>query len=178
VEHARRRIAGAGLQHRVQCLQGDFTDPPAALAPADVAFAIESFAHGPDPRRFFEACRRLVRPGGVLVVCDDFLGSSAPAAGRAALARFRRGWRIHTLRTVADVVASAGTAGFRCDGVRSLTAHLALGRPRDHAIAAAAVLLRLAPPLARRFDHLVGGDALRTCLRQGWVDYTLVEFVG
>lgn len=46
---AERRVAQAGLSDRVVCLQGDYGDLPDDLAPADLAMAIESFAHAPDP---------------------------------------------------------------------------------------------------------------------------------
>src|SRR5262245_28486043 len=67
---ARQAVARAGLSERVECLEGDYCDLPPTLRHADVAYAIESFVHGPDPRRFFGECHRLVNPGGVLVICD------------------------------------------------------------------------------------------------------------
>ena len=79
---ARQRLAEAGLGDRVRIITGDFTELPDDVAPADVVFAIESFVHAPDGGRFFAQCRRLVRPGGALVICDDFrrLVDSAAAA--------------------------------------------------------------------------------------------------
>ena len=65
------RIRALGLAERLTCLEGDYTSLPAGVPPADLAFAIESFVHGPSPRDFFAECARLVRPGGALVICDD-----------------------------------------------------------------------------------------------------------
>ena len=53
VKAARERIDSAHLSDRVTCIQGDFGDLPPSLQAADVAYAIESFVHGPDPARFF-----------------------------------------------------------------------------------------------------------------------------
>src|SRR4029453_10850406 len=80
----RQAVARAGLSERVECLEGDYCDLPPTLRRADVAYAIESFVHGPDPSRFFEQCQRLVNPGGVLVICDDVRrdDASREAAGR------------------------------------------------------------------------------------------------
>ena len=60
VGHAERRIREAGLAHRVRCLEADYCEPPPDLQPADLAYAIESLVHGPDPARFFAACSRIV----------------------------------------------------------------------------------------------------------------------
>jgi cyclopropane fatty-acyl-phospholipid synthase-like methyltransferase len=75
---ATARIRQAGCSHRVRCSVGDFCALPAEMAQADLAFAIESFVHGPAPDRFFAQCGALVRPGGLLLICDDF---RRPAAG-------------------------------------------------------------------------------------------------
>lgn len=47
------RVRAAGLADRVTCIEGDYTRLPGGVAPADLAFAIESFVHGPSPARFF-----------------------------------------------------------------------------------------------------------------------------
>ena len=94
---ARQRIAAAGVADRVVCLEGDYGDLPDAVALADAVYAIESFAHAPAPARFFAEAARLLRPGGLLAVCDDFARPSPEPAAQRAIARFRRGWRINTL---------------------------------------------------------------------------------
>src|SRR4051794_17506277 len=48
-------IGQAGLAARVRVRQGDFVDPPADLAGADLALSIEAFVHGPDPAAYFRA---------------------------------------------------------------------------------------------------------------------------
>jgi tocopherol O-methyltransferase len=80
---AMERVRALGLVDRVTCIEGDYTHLPDGLAPADLAFAIESFVHGPSPERFFAECARLVKPGGVLVVCDDSDGRRTTRARRA-----------------------------------------------------------------------------------------------
>ena len=171
----RQRIAAAGVADRVVCLEGDFGDLPAGLARADVAYAIESFAHAPAPERFFAQAARLLRPGGLLAICDDFgRGAAAPAAQRT-IARFRRGWRINTLLDPQALQALARAAGFQHLSTTDLTPHLELGRPRDHLVA---LFVRLFGwlPIEDRYGHLTGGDALQQCLRQGWIGYDLAWF--
>ena len=63
---ARQFIEAAGLSQRVECLEGDFTNLPSTIRPADVAYAIESFVHGPSAQRFFEQSHRVLKPGAVM----------------------------------------------------------------------------------------------------------------
>ena len=65
------QVRARGLADRVTCIEGDYTQLPAGIATADLALAIESFVHGPAPDRFFTEAARLIRPGGLLVICDD-----------------------------------------------------------------------------------------------------------
>lgn len=176
VRHAERRIREAGLSERVRCVEADYCEPPPDLPPADLAYAIESLVHGPDPARFFAACARIVRPGGLLAICDDFLRpADSPAAGRT-VARFRRGWHLNTLLHPCELRALAERAGFEHLSTEDLTPHLRLGRPRDRVAALFVALCGWLPLDRTRFGHLVGGTALQTCLAKGWMGYDLALF--
>ncbi|MEM9452872.1 MAG: class I SAM-dependent methyltransferase [Myxococcota bacterium] len=173
---AAQRIDQAGLGDRVRCIEGDYCELPDDLGPVDLAYAIESFLHGPDPRRFFAQCARVVRPGGVLVLCDDFRRSTAEPAAARSIDRFVRGWHVGTLLDRQQVRAIAQQAGFEHESTTDLTPYLELGRPRDHAIAVMVALVGWLPPVARRYDDLIGGSALQRCLTRGWVGYDLACF--
>ena len=146
VRHAERRIREAGLSDRIRCLEADYCEPPPDLPPADLAYAIESLVHGPDPVRFFAACARIVRPGGLLAVCDDFLRPADGPAARRTVARFRRGWHLNTLLHPRELRALAARAGFEHLSTDDLTPHLRLGRPRDRVGRALHRPLRMAAP--------------------------------
>ena len=176
VRHAERRIREAGLADRVRCLEADYCAPPAELPPADLAYAIESLVHGPDPARFFASCARMVRPGGLLAICDDFLRPADGPAARRTVARFRRGWHLNTLLHPHELRELAGRAGFEHLSTDDLTPHLRLGRPRDRVAAAFVGVFRWLPLDRTRFGHLVGGTALQTCLARGWIGYDLALF--
>ncbi len=176
VRHAERRIRDAGLSERVRCLEADYCEPPPDLPPADLAYAIESLVHGPDPARFFAASARIVRPGGLLAICDDFLRPSDGPAARRAVARFRRGWHLNTLLHFCELRALAARAGFEHLSTEDLTPHLRLGRPRDRLAAAFIAICGWLPLDRTRFGHLVGGTALQTCLAKGWIGYDLALF--
>jgi len=177
VAHAQARIRAAGLADRVTCSVGDYCDLPSSIGPADLAYAIESFVHGPDPVRFFTQCRDLVRPGGRLILCDDFRGDTSEPAAARALDRFRDGWHVNTLLNLDEVQAIARLAGFTLHTAMPLTPMLELGRPRDRLIKAFLAVFGWLPLHRTPLGHLVGGDALQTCLQRGWLRHDLLVFV-
>jgi len=173
---AAERIVAAGLEDRVVCREGDYTDLPNDIEPADLAYAIESFVHGPAPDRFFDQCRRLLKPGGVLVICDDFARPTRDPRAARALDRFQAGWHINALLQPDALHALARDAGFELESTVDLTPYLELRRLRDRMIALIVPVLESLPLDARRFDHLSGGSALQTCLANGWIGYDFVRF--
>jgi SAM-dependent methyltransferase len=168
------RIRELGIADRLVCIEGDYTQVPAAVPPADLAFAIESFVHGPSPEAFFTECARLVRRGGMLVICDDFRRPSTDPRAARALARFQRGSHVSTLITRAELTAHAEAAGFSHEHSTNLTPWLELGQPRDAAIGAFVALFGWLPLDRTPIGHIVGGSALHTCLTRGWIGYDLV----
>jgi tocopherol O-methyltransferase len=173
---ATERVRALGLADRVTCVEGDFTHLPAGIAPADAAFAIESFVHGPAPAAFFAECARLIRPGGALIICDDLRRPTTDPRAAPALQRFQRGWHVNTLITRAELIAHARAAGFAHEHSTDLTPWLELRRPRDRAIAAFVALCGWLPLARTPIAHVVGGSALQTCLARGWVGYELAWF--
>jgi tocopherol O-methyltransferase len=171
---ARERIARAGLSARATCLEGDFAHLP-DLRPADLAYAIEAFVHAPSAEQFFEQCRALVRPEGVLILCDDFKRGRAAAPGAApAVEQFRRGWHINTLLTTDELCEVASQAGFEHHSTTDWTHYLELNRPRDRVVSALAPLVGWLPLQATRVGHLLGGSALQKCLDRRWIGYDFV----
>ena len=179
-ERATRRIAEVGAADRVRCREGNYLSLPRDLAgTADLAFSIEAFAHGPDASGYFREAARTLRPGGRLVVCDDFrAGSATSTTPRAArrLAQFRTGWRVGSLLTVEQVRTLAAAHGLTLVGDLDLTPHLELRRPRDRWIN---LLVAAGRPLRLPGDYwqsLLGGDALQWCLVHGALQYRVLQF--
>ncbi len=172
-------VAEAGLSERVRVREGDFLAPQDDLAGADLVVSVEAFVHGPDPAAYFRRAAGLLRPGGVLVVCDDVLTPAGAAAGPREARRidaFRTGWRIGTLLTVDDAARQAADAGLTPVRDDDLTPYLRLRRPRDRWIG---LLVTATRPLRLRGEYwssLAGGDALQHCLASGLVGYRLLVF--
>lgn len=173
---AAERIRRAGLDDRIACAEGDFSDLPEGMRRADLAYAIESFVHALSPERFFAQCGELVRPGGLLVICDDFKRATMDPAAGPAIERFCRGWHINTLIDPRTLQALARDAGFTHVSTIELSRYLELRRPRDRALAALVPLIERIPRLSARLAPLVGGSALQQCLARGWIGYDFVVF--
>ena len=176
VRQAENRIREARLVDRVLCREGDFCNPPDDLSPADLTYAIESFVHGPDPAKFFAVCAELTRSKGLLIICDDFQRRTKSARATRSLEQFRHGWHLNTLIRISELHEFATAAGVDAVSVDDLTPHLALHRRRDRVIAAFIALFGWLPLDRTRLAHLVGGNALRTCLLNGWIGYDLAVF--
>lgn len=168
------RAAAAGLADRVRIIEGDYGALPHGLPPIDVAYAIESFVHGPDPARFFSEAARVLRPGGRLIVVDDVRGEREDRGAAATIDRFMRGWHVNTLLTAGQMRALAAAAGLTHDSTTDLTPYLELGRPRDRAIALLAAVTAWIP--STRLAPLVGGSALQRALAHRWIEYHFAVF--
>jgi cyclopropane fatty-acyl-phospholipid synthase-like methyltransferase len=173
---ASQRVRTLGLSDRVSIVEGDYGALPPAVGNADLAYAIESFVHAPDPRAFFTESSRILEPGGLLVICDDV--NHAPRSGEAsrAIDQFRRGWHINALLEPGALAGLARETGFTHESTLDLTSWLEINRPRDRAIAAFLTLFSWLPLQGTRFAHIAGGRALQECLQQGWIRYELSVF--
>ena len=173
---AAERLAEAGLADRVRCVEGDYTALPPEVETADAAYAIESFVHGPSPERFFREAARLVRPGGLLMVCDDVRRESDDPRAARVTRQFARGWHVNTLVTAAELRQLAAAAGFTHERTMDLTPWLELNRPRDRAIRLLAAAAQWLPGEPTWLAPLVGGTALQQGLERGWLAYEFAIF--
>jgi cyclopropane fatty-acyl-phospholipid synthase-like methyltransferase len=175
-QRAAAELRARGLDGRCRVLRADFTRP-VDVPPADLALAIESHVHAASARDFLAAARRLLRPGGLLIVVDDMLlrpESDLSPEARRRVAAFRKGWRLGHVPDRAGFAAAGDAEGFDLAEMQDLTALLRLDRLRDRA-------LHVAGPLADRlglnawpfFGNMIGGDALTRSYRTGVMGYTL-----
>lgn len=171
---ATERAARLGLDNQVRFFQGDFAAMP-DLESSDAAYAIESFVHASDAGDFFSMAARLVKPGGRLVICDDFLSPQINAREKADadawIRRFQRGWHLNNLVTADQAVAAASEQGFDVLESHDLSAHTRSFHP---------LLLLLVSQVTRLplpwsyWNNLGGGTALQICLRQSWTQYRVL----
>lgn len=114
VERASAFARDNGLADRVRFTVADYVAVPEPDGSADVVWALESLAHGPDKPAFFAEAFRLLRPGGCIVVAETFLRSDpAPTpAEQADIDIWARGMAVPQFLSDRECVACMERAGF------------------------------------------------------------------
>lgn len=174
---AQRRIAAQGLGTSVQCIKGDFCALPPGLETVDLAFSIEAFVHAPSGSDYFRECARLLRRGGFLIVCDDFVSEARFRSERPAarwIERFRRGWVAPNVKTEDEACALARAAGFSHVETIDLSTYLEMDRLRDYAAGALMLCFGWLPVKNSYWSMLYGGHALQLAIKQGWIQHLFV----
>lgn len=111
---ARSRVARLGLGHVEALLEGDAAATGLSPASFDVAVAMFVASVAPDPRALLAEMRRLVRPGGHVVVMNHFSASGgARLAFERALARFGPALGWHPDFPIGRLLTSAELASVR-----------------------------------------------------------------
>jgi ubiquinone/menaquinone biosynthesis C-methylase UbiE len=103
---------GAGLGDRVEFRHADAMELPFPDNSFDAAIAIESIFHMPDRGQVLAEIRRVLRPGGRLVLTDFFERGPIPAEKQPAVDRLLRDF-IMTLARPEDYVPMLRDAGLR-----------------------------------------------------------------
>jgi len=180
VEIAQRFARELGYADRCSFFLGDFQSADLELR-ADAVVAVESFAHSTDPDAFLSNVAKHLRPGGCLLVADDFLAldeGALDARQRHRVAQFQAGWRVPAACVDRELMDRARTYGLEVQKNVDLTALTRPGsRVRDRLTAAAcAVLAPLGLSGIPFFGNLIGGNALQVGLRDGFLQYRLLLF--
>lgn len=178
--HATELFESARM-NTLRCCSGNFLALPSDIHDVDLAFSIEAFVHSPDVVGYFSQAARVVRPGGKLIVCDDFLSQRAShdpsAKEREWLQEFRTGWKISSLVTADSACETARSAGFKLIKVLDMTGFLELRRPRDILIS---ILVSTGKYLGYQggdyWSSLTGGNALQLATCSGAVSYLYLVF--
>lgn len=153
----------------------DFCALPASLGTFGGAFAIEAFAHAPDPAAFFTSVAQRVVPGGVLVVIDDVRAPEVPPDD-PVVARFVRGWRVPSVRPVRELSEVAASAGWSLTRDVDFTGYVRTWRPRDRLVHWLQPLIRLGEARDPWLASLVGGDALQVGLSTGRIHHRMLVY--
>jgi MPBQ/MSBQ methyltransferase len=115
VEQATQLNRRAGCE-RVQVVEGNYERTAFATGAMDAVYAVESscHAHGADKRQLLMEARRLLRPGGRLVVADGFLerGGGLYGLQRAIVRKLCECWVIDTWGEVDAFTGELERLGF------------------------------------------------------------------
>jgi len=174
---ANHRIEKHDYADKLHCIEGDFCKLPKNLVNADLIFAIVSFVHAQSAGAFFHQASSLLKPGGYLIICDDFLTDESLMQNEKAkpwLKRFQEGWLVNSLLSHQQINKYASQAGFQEIEYQNLTPYLELKRPRDHFIN---LLIKVLGKHALKYSYLqmlYGGSALQKCLTKQWINHELI----
>jgi tocopherol O-methyltransferase len=106
-------------------IHGDWMEVELPEASFHAIIAIESTEHMTDPAAFFQKARRLLRPGGVLVVCSWLARPDYTAIERLLFVDpIRKLGRLSRLPTSIDCIAGIEAAGLHVSKYRDLTAQV------------------------------------------------------
>jgi SAM-dependent methyltransferase len=144
----------------------------------NLAYAIESLVHSPDPRRTIGNIAGSLSGGGTFIIVDDMPADRLPPDARKDLDTFKAMWRCPVMPTAEQVSLHLEDAG--CEFVldRDLTP---LMRPREHAAIAKAMeevgarrRWRDRLGLRRIGEAEIGGLLLEKLCREGVVRYRMI----
>ena len=115
VEQATQLNRRAGCD-RIRVVEGNYERSPFASGEMDAVYAVESSCHarGVDKRQLLMEARRVLRPGGRLVVADGFLerGGTLHGLQRAILRKLCECWVIDTWGELDAFVGELERLGF------------------------------------------------------------------
>jgi cyclopropane fatty-acyl-phospholipid synthase-like methyltransferase len=122
IERARRYAAERGLDDRVRFEVADYLNTGFPSESFDVVVAQESVCHTPSKLAFLAECRRLLRPGGRLVMID-YIGTGAELSrrDRRLMNSWITGWAIQPLLEISSWGALAQHAGLALNETEDLT---------------------------------------------------------
>jgi tocopherol O-methyltransferase len=167
----------AGLENKIIFTEGDFTAMPLMDRSLDAAFSVEAFVHSPEPERFFQEASRLLRPGGKLIVVDDFQAEHMLSVSETEwLHTFMAGWHVPGVRTVKQICEFGEMHQLRLQTNENITRYLRLRNLPDliaRSLRFVGNRLHIAHSM---LPSMLGSMALQQCLYQGIIEYRFLVF--
>lgn len=123
IKNGRRMAGERGLTDRTAFRHDDFTEMATVSDDAfDVVWGLESVCYAPEKRDFLAQARRVLRPGGTLMVADGFMGKrDLSPRERRWMETYLEGWAVPNFAHHEDFVADAEDLGFENVEYRDVT---------------------------------------------------------
>ena len=111
--HARAKIKRAGLESLVDVQEEDYTRLPFDDDSFDGIYSVEALCHAGDKSKALREFKRVLKPGGKLLVVDGFRASRRLDDDEERKAEtFLEGWQVAELEPIDRFQSLAKTAGF------------------------------------------------------------------
>jgi cyclopropane fatty-acyl-phospholipid synthase-like methyltransferase len=170
----------AGMEDRIQFVEGDFLQVSDFVQQTDIAFSIEAFAHSENALEFFKEVGKIIPPKGRLVIIDDVLTEYEPEALTAdhstLINTYKACWLLPSLHSLSELQQFSEKAGFALKNEKDLTALLKIRRPRDRFISFFLLFLSKLADYSYYWKSLKGGDAKQRCYQKGLTAYKCLVF--
>lgn len=177
---AQRWAEERGVDRSCAFLEADFHAVPLA-GQMDLILSIEAFAHAIEPERYFAEAARLLKPGGRLVLCDDFQVDRRSSfwlskEDRRWLEIFKKGWHVPRLLSCEQATMLAQRNHLQKVGNFDLSPYLRLRSFPRELIPLFERAIKHKSRLSPLLESVVGGWALEHSIRQGNVSYRFLVF--
>lgn len=126
LEHARTHASERGVVEKTEFRFDDFEElDTVADNSVDVVWGFESICHASEKRTVLAQARRVLRPGGVLLVADGFMNERTLTRREEQwMETYLTGWAVPHFAHHADFQADLGDLGFENIEYRDVTDHV------------------------------------------------------
>jgi SAM-dependent methyltransferase len=167
----------AGLVKQVHFLEADFLSVPFEDESLDAIYSVEAAVHTQEPEKYFQEASRLLKPGGKLILVDDYQSPrSLSEDERNWLNAFINGWHVPGVITVEQARALAEGAQLQLVKNEDLTPHLRLRIVPIPAARALLFLGTIVPICHAIVPSMLGSMALQQCLSMKVIEYRFLVF--
>ena len=158
-------------------IEADFHNLP-DLPPQDAIFLVEAFIHSHNPEKLLQGIQNCLKPGGKLIICDDFLNqdNDVNTSSKKILKDFIQGWQVGSLWEVNKIKGVAENYDLKMTKNTDLTPYLNLWTLRDKIAHFFLYFYKLLPVKSTYWESILGGDSLQKCLITGLINYRFLVF--
>jgi len=166
-----------GREKQIVFVEGDFMHVPVGAETLDVIFSVEAIVHAQEPERYFAEASRLLRPGGKLIIVDDYqaVRSFSPVE-TSWLNAFINGWHVPGVITVDHAALYAKSHHLQLVRDENLTQHLRLRNLQDNLARVLRFIGDRLPIKHAILSSMLGSMALQQCLHMGVIEYHFLVF--
>lgn len=114
VEKARTLARRNNIENRARFVLGDFSDTAFSDGSFDVVWGLESACYAEDKKKFLREAKRILRPGGRIVIADGFIKKdNLSDREKTDMERWLGGWAVPNLSDVEGFRRDLEEVGFR-----------------------------------------------------------------
>jgi cyclopropane fatty-acyl-phospholipid synthase-like methyltransferase len=174
---ARQFANSVGLETQVHFLDGDFLSVPVVNESVDAVFSVEAVVHAQEPEKYFQEASRLLKPGGKLILVDDYRSPRSLSVDETKwLNAYVNGWHVPGVVTVGQAQVFATKYQLRLVKNEDLTSQLRLRVLPDTTASALLFLGNVLPIRHAILPSMLGSMALQQCLSMKVIEYRFLVF--